>query len=414
MKLRFSKRILIGWIIIFSYIMTIFHTFFGTVVVRYSMYAVVILTAMFIAVSTKKYGVKKQLMAVYPILWLYVGLVEVITLLTGMSEKINLGSLIQPIFLISCVTIGYRVTTCVEYSKSDLTEFVLRRILLIMFFAGVAGIPEYFMKSNLFYPNYGNPWQEYRVASIYGHPILYALSMTIGFIMSVFIVMKWKTLKLIMLGIFVFGIFASLSRSSWIAFVAVILIWSLAVYRDRITKKHVIGLLFGTIILIVIVVSPIGQRVIKMVAMRFTNLFEDISSTQRLGSIVYIFNNLVEEFNPFTLLFGHGEDAAAQLMLKTTININNFSTTDNEYLLILYNYGLIALIGIVVFIFRIVKIFIVKYKKLSNIQRCLLLTCIAISITSFFFEVTEAKVCSWITMVIMGMLLAHMREIRRI
>lgn len=85
-----------------------------------------------------------------------------------------------------------------------------------MFFAGLAGIAEYFTKCNLFYPNYGNSCQEYRVISIYGCPILYAFSMTIGFVMSLFIVMKWKILKLIMLGVFVFGIFASLSRLSWI------------------------------------------------------------------------------------------------------------------------------------------------------------------------------------------------------
>lgn len=82
MKLRLSRRILISWGVIF------------------------------IAVSMKKYGSRqRQLIAKYPILWVYVGLVEVIILVTRISEKMNLVFFIQPIFLISCVMIGYRVAT---------------------------------------------------------------------------------------------------------------------------------------------------------------------------------------------------------------------------------------------------------------------------------------------------------------
>lgn len=91
---------------------------------------------------------------------------------------------------------------------------------------------------------------------------------------------------------------------------------------------------FHGAIIAVFIIAFINQRFLEATG-------DNISKVQRLGAISYIWKDEIENFNLFTFLLGHGEDAAANLMLKTQIVISEFSTTDNEYVLIAYNYGFV-------------------------------------------------------------------------
>lgn len=46
------------------------------------------------------------------------------------------------------------------------------------------------------------------------------------------------------------------------------------------------------------------------------------------------------------ILFGHGERASKDVMLSIRIITANFGSTDNSYIQVLYNYGLVMLLKI--------------------------------------------------------------------
>lgn len=154
--------------------------------------------------------------------------------------------------------------------------------------AAFVSIPEWITKKSLFFPEYGNSWQAFRAPSIYGHPIRLAASLTIG--LSIFIyVYRRKAVKIILIAVSLFGIFASLSRSSWLACGVSFLLMAIAVYRKKLTGKK---LLYGAIFVIVLLCflnSAPGKEMISQIVVRFEEATEDsVSRTQRLGAITYI------------------------------------------------------------------------------------------------------------------------------
>lgn len=136
-------------------------------------------------------------------------------------------------------------------------------------------------------------------------------------------------------------------------------------------------------------VSVSGKEMISQKMIRFEEATGDaVSRTQRLGAIAYILNAEFENFNPLSFMLGHGEDAAAKLRLGTMINIKDFSTTDNEYLLILYNYGFVFIMYVLAGVVKCLSMFVVHYEKHSSIEKWLLFICASQAICSFFYEVT--------------------------
>lgn len=272
--------------------------------------------------------------------------------------------------------------------------------------AAIVCVPEWLTQRSLFFPDYGNSWSAFRTPSIYGHPIRLGASMTISLAIYIYIYHN-TVLKYVLLGLSLFGIYACMSRSSWIALLGTIALLSFAVYKKRITRrKFLVG---ATVILAIVLflLSKTGSGIITQILIRFGEATSDnISRTQRLGAIMYILNDEFNNFNLLTFLFGHGEDAAARLMLRTTINIKNFSTTDNEYMLILYNYGMVCLFFVINGIFKCIKRFAVNYDRCDNVEKCLLFICISQVICSFFYEVTENKSCAFLLMCSIGMLMA--------
>lgn len=241
--------------------------------------------------------------------------------------------------------------------------------------------------------------------SIYGHPIRLAASLTIALAIFIYVYRR-ITVKAILIVMSLFGIFASLSRSSWLACGLSFVLMAFAVYRKKLTKKK---LFYGAIIVIVLLGFMVSGPVKEMISQIMTRFEEatggSVSRTQRLGSIAYILNAEFKNFNPLSFMFGHGEDAAARMMLGTVININDFSTTDNEYLLILYNYGFVFIMYVLVGIFKCLKMFLAYYEEHSSTEKCLLFICISQTICSFFYEVTENKSCAFLLMICIGMLI---------
>lgn len=403
MKLVIEKNDLTVGMALISYVSVLLHSVVGTITTRYAMYAVVILMSLFVTFQTRGYHGVLQF---HPGVWLYLIIVEVITVLTQAHRgEINVGSIIQPFFLISIFCMGYRIRGGNERQAKKVLFF----LFAIFLFAAVVGIPEYFSHSNIFFPDYGNPWQTYRVSSLYHHPLMYSTMLSIGFWISIYLI-KNRILKLFSLIVFTFGIFASLSRSSWIAWLIVIAYVILSKFRSRITKKMILSGIATVFIITFFFQTNYGEVLIDTISSRFSNLSKDLSSTQRLGTIAYIQGDIVNNINPLTFLLGHGEDSAAYFMLNTVIDIENFSSTDNQYLLIFYNYGAIALFIVIKVIFDVNRIIFARYAELSAFSRCVYASLAVFAITAFFYEITETKICCWVMVLCIGFMVYEVDE----
>lgn len=193
----------------------------------------------------------------------------------------------------------------------------------------------------------------------------------------------------------------------WIACASTCLLLLIAATQKKVARKKVIITMIAIVIVILFLMSAPGTSMIAAITERFAQASGDnVSKVQRLGAISYFATKVIDEFNPITFLLGHGEDAAANVMLETSIVFKNFSTTDNQYLLIFYNYGLIALIVILSGAVKCIVRFIRTYRSNGNTVNCLLFICISQAICSFFYELTENKSCAFLVMCSIGMLLS--------
>ena len=399
--MKISKRKLNLMVPLLCYILTIATAFFPNNM-RYVMYGVVISVACIEELKKKK---SDKLVREFPYFFLYIIIVEIITVIREIYEKntISLGAIIQPIFLISCLIIGFNVGK--KYGESGCKDLLLFFSVIFIFSACVC-VPEYILKKSLFFPSYGNAWDAFRTPSIYGHPIRVGTSLTIALAIHIFLFRK-SFIRWAIIILDLFGLFACESRSSWIACACTCLLFFVAATKKRVTRKKVIIAMSAIVIVLLFLMSNPGTRMIAAVVGRFAQATGDnVSKVQRLGTISYFASKIIDDFNPITFLLGHGEDAAANVMLETSIAFKNFSTTDNQYLLIFYNYGLIALIVVLGGIVKCIIRFIRTYESNGNTVNCLLFICISQAICSFFYELTENKTCAFLVLCSIGMLLS--------
>lgn len=400
--MKISKRKLNLMVPMLCYVLTIATAFFQSNSMRYIMYGVLISIVCIEEVQIKK---TDKWIKGFPYLLLYLIIIEAITVIREIYENnaIDLGSIIQPVFLLSCLIMGFNVGK--KYGEAGCKDLLIF-FSVIFIIAALVCVPEYILKKSLFFPDYGNAWDAFRTPSICGSPVRLGTFLTIALAIYIFLYKK-SFVRWAIIILDLFGLFACKSRSSWIACACTCLLLFVAVTQKRVTRKKVMIAMIAIIIVLLFFASAPGTSMIEAITERFAEASGDnVSKVQRLGAISYFVTKVIDEFNPITFLFGHGEDAAANAMLTTTIVFKNFSTTDNQYLLIFYNYGLIALIIILSGIVKCIIRFIRTYKNNGNTVNCLLFICISQAICSFFYELTENKSCAFLLMCSIGMLLS--------
>lgn len=271
------------------------------------------------------------------------------------------------------------------YDVNKLSIFKIH--IIILFFMCLFLIYEYITKNNLLLPyfyvdNLSNIYP-YRCASFFVHPVTCASFLIYGFWLVYFFVNNSKY-KYIFITMIIFSLYATGSRSSWIALAITIIIYFIRNIKPSISYKTILKSFIGVIIGIVFLNTNTGSNMINSIIQRFSNV-QSFSYSQRLGSIEYIINRFFEKSSLFQLLFGHGQKGAYDAMLETTIAIPGFFTTDNTYLTILYDYGLVVFISVIIFLFIILRTI---FKTKDKVELCLSIILLSQAISSFFFEFT--------------------------
>lgn len=262
------------------------------------------------------------------------------------------------------------------------------------------GIYEFIFKYNIFNEylvvNNGDfvdlsltTFRNYRVFTIYTHPIVFGNTLIVAFLICkskiVNIYIRCFSYTLI-----VINILLTKSRSSWIAFFIVVILINFKKIRSsnrKIKLNKMMLSIFGVIVFIIsyIIFYEQFMSVVSFIFNRFSELVDgqgSISKDQRLGAIRFILEK-ISSGHILNLLFGYGIGSSKNLFANVTL-LANIATTDNQFLSIIYDFGII---GFLFFIFISIKVIYVFIKTNSKILSNSCLIYIGIIVNSFFYTI---------------------------
>ncbi|HDR8263008.1 MULTISPECIES: O-antigen ligase family protein [Bacillus cereus group] len=266
----------------------------------------------------------------------------------------------------------------------NLIQIILHKPLLAKFFTE--------QMNNYQYWAYGT--SEFRPVSVFGHPIVSAVFFSLLVICN-FYILKGN-LKYPLQIVAIMNVYATQSRSAWIALAVIVCIYLIKNFRFKKLKKNVRithNQLIKIYISIIIVICGTGllvissDSIISTIIERFGDSLNrnstDISNLQRTGTL-HLINSYMLQQDIIRLLFGHGLGNVGEFMYLNTVVIPNFTTTDNMYLTFFFELGILSLfIYGVFFILGTVRFFFSGEYWLSELAS---LCFIFISIIIFFFE----------------------------
>lgn len=242
--------------------------------------------------------------------------------------------------------------------------------------------------------NYRFGTSGYRTMAVFNHPIVSGLFFIIAFLCNMYILKK-SPLKYGLQALLLLNIYTSQARSGWLAFA---LILAFIVIRDRrkiitgIVKPRLTykGAIMGVILLTVGFLFMIFnfQDLYNSIIQRFGDSLSlnstNGSNLQRTMTIALIWNYMFDS-GGIQLFFGHGGGTVSDFMVKHPVLINGFTTTDNQYLSLFYEFGILGMMFFsTVFIYITIKYFSKKKRHWTIDLSFLCFLVIAFDL--FFFE----------------------------
>ncbi|ARO63098.1 Uncharacterized protein B5E39_0577 [Bacillus cereus] len=225
----------------------------------------------------------------------------------------------------------------------NLIQIILHKPLLAKFFTE--------QMNNYQYWAYGT--SEFRPVSVFGHPIVSAVFFSLLVICN-FYILKGN-LKYPLQIVAIMNVYATQSRSAWIALAVIVCIYLIKNFRFKKLKKNVRithNQLIKIYISIIIVICGTGllvissDSIISTIIERFGDSLNrnstDISNLQRTGTL-HLINSYMLQQDIIRLLFGHGLGNVGEFMYLNTVVIPNFTTTDNMYLTFFFELGILSL-----------------------------------------------------------------------
>lgn len=333
---------------------------------------------------------------------LYFWIITMSTLLSGIVLEDAFSRAIQVI--IYCVMMLYPNFLLNKYDENYIFSG-METIANVIWITALFGIYEGLLKSNilihLFRTDivlYMDGLPGYRVCSLYLQPVICAHVFLIPILY--FINQKtggfWKYLKIITLLI---ALLLTKSRSSWITLCFCQVVYSLKHFRRKLTvskTKTLRQIGFLTILIFL----AIKFSVVDFMIDRFNQFTESgtHSIIQRSGIIEFVLGESLKS-NPFKLLFGHGHEASFYLLKNHVIYIKDFTTTDNEWISFLYNYGVITVFFAAGILLKAIKNYMISE---DNRYESIYMLLIGSFINMMFWESLSNVFVRFLTFIILG------------
>lgn len=287
------------------------------------------------------------------------------------------------------------LSLCICYSvidvcSEDIPVNILKTIWLFIFFNVICSFYEYFVKSNPFSFLFISIMRQtsslsYRPSALYANPIPFGTAMAMAFWLTFYL---YKGKKKWLYGIAILlAIVLNKSRGVWIGLAAS---FALQLFRyffidTKVTIRKVLTIVCVPVILgLAFTYIPFLHSFLIIILDRMSEISGSVSEGQRIGTILYLYGHMRNNSTLYHWIFGHGAGYAWKTISGTTIILKDFTTTDNQYITLLCDYGLITVI-LMVFIFIYLCIDFCNKKK-TNIEHSIDLSLITFMVVSFFFE----------------------------
>lgn len=278
-----------------------------------------------------------------------------------------------PLNVLAWIAVIPILTVC--YLKWGLPYFErgLRHVLYVLVACALFGILESIIRYNpliLVYEQITGAWRmgtpSYRASAIFAHALPFAHMMVLGLILA-FVLLRSTVWKLAVSAVLVVAIIGTQTRSALIvaAFVATLAVVQVTVQRRRYKMLFwyvalLVALGAGTIIL---ARSGLIGGYAAGIFDRLANLGSgDISVGQRLATVDLTITTFFTESSPIEMIFGHGFAMSNVLISSVPLLIENFTTTDNYWVTILFDFGLLGFVGFVFVIgtslYMVVRMFV--------------------------------------------------------
>ena len=326
-----------------------------------------------------------------------------------------------PSRIISVVLIIFSGYYTAKNKRDQFLEKSFQRIELALGIATLFGIVTHLNKNNpLIYcsDSFNLYTHDYtRMTALFVHPIPCALFVSF-FLILVIRSTHNRLLKVIGTLIGTIGLLLTLSRSAWITVAIVILVgnWNNIVnlVKSKKIKKSTLAIimlaLFG--ICLVILLQPkeiisLVETVNKRVASK--PLSSQMSFVWRVTAVGTIIVNSVKS-GIISFLFGNGQFSSAQFLqgLKFGSNISyNVATVDNSYISVLFDFGLIGFIFLVLYVVYTFKVIRNSSNELARTAGFLSLSAI---IMNLFYEGLYWCNSGYIMFFLIGMIIYYKDE----
>lgn len=257
---------------------------------------------------------------------------------------------------------------------------------------------------------FGLEWvaASYRIRTIFFHPIVYAVFLTFMWAVTLYYPYRHRLLDIGLKVLMILNIYATQSRSSWIA-VAVVTIAYLAVrFKDYCIRrketvvfqknKWLVGIGVVLVLLAFFVVERdwVAEQSV-LIEQRMTGVFEtDIEKSAgsiRLANMQNITKSFGENDSIFAAVFGRGARASLQYMQEHPV-FGWTEAVDNQYMTTLWNNGLT---GIVLLASMIIYVIVVLWRanpkeEQQRMRRAAALAACAVFLAFFFYEGLDDKI----------------------
>ena len=180
------------------------------------------------------------------------------------------------------------------------------------------------------------------------------------------------------------------SRSIWITFLVVLFFMYVNYIKNQENKEKRDSIFINTILIIFIFLFgvlifelfSIKNTPIAMIIHRFSELKGSDSFWQRFGAI----RNIIKFFlnkNLISFIIGNGSNSSKLLMSQLTVRISNFGTVDNQYASILYDFGIITFLVIILFF---MFIFLKSFYVNELLSKVVILGILSFMLAYIFFD----------------------------
>ncbi|AVK50121.1 hypothetical protein AXY43_20185 [Clostridium sp. MF28] len=229
-----------------------------------------------------------------------------------------------------------------------------------------------------------------RVNSVFASPLPCSLFFTIGLSLSL-VLIKYIAIRYLLALVFLYGIFLTQSRSSWIILticMVIVLVRYIVDKKKSISKRKFMS--YGAVSLLLVIAAIYFRGQISDIyssiqeRMFGESISNDMSYTWRFMTI-HLLLSIQTPLN-FHTYIGNGFNSAASLIQSMNFGSEfsyNVATTDNIYFSVFYDFGIFSVIMLGAILITSVKDAI---KATSDVEKVVNYTLIIVLLFGFFME----------------------------